>query len=65
MKTQTDNNKDKNAEEKFRDIADGMFDEDFQTCSLKSLWSPVPCTGKSFRREIATFLFHCARPKRG
>ena len=40
-------------------------DKSFETCRLNNLGSPVLCTGQFFRREIASFLFHCAQLKRG
>ena len=40
-------------------------DKSFETCRLNNLGSPVLCTGQFFRREIASFSFRCAQPKRG
>ena len=33
--------------------------------SVNNLGSPVLCTGQFFRREVASFLFRCAQPKKG
>ena len=38
--------------------------ENFNTCILISLKSPVPSTGQFFPSETAYFLFHCAQPKK-
>ena len=40
-------------------------DKSFETCRLNNLGSPVLSAGQFFRREIASFLFRCAQPKRG
>ena len=40
-----------------RTLSKRKSDENFKTCSLKSLGSPVPSTEQFFRREIASFLF--------
>ena len=48
-----------------RTLSKRKSDENFKTCSLKSLGNPVSSTGQFFRREIASFLLRCTQPKRG